>query len=186
MDEGIAQAQRAAELEPLNLKFSDSVAVMYRTAGRYQEAVEKFKKILEMDPNYVPSIGNLAFTYQLTQQYDLWLEGWKKAAALSNDEEDLKVAEEAARIYAKSGYQAALRRILEMHLQLAKRRYVDPADIAGNYASLGDKEQAFAWLDKAYAEKSNGLGYLKLSPELSSLRSDPRYTALEKKMGLPQ
>jgi TolB-like protein/Tfp pilus assembly protein PilF len=186
MDEAISQAQRAAELEPLNLKFSDSVAIMYRTAGRHQEAVEKFKKILEMDPNFVPSIGNLAFTYQLTQQYDLWLQGWKKAAALSNDEEDLKIAEEAARVYAKSGYQATQRRILEMHLQLAKRRYVDPADIAGNYASLGDNDQAFAWLDKAYAEKSNNLGYLKVSSDLTSLRSDPRYAALEKKMGLPQ
>jgi serine/threonine protein kinase/Flp pilus assembly protein TadD len=137
MDEGIAQAQRAAELEPLNLKFSDSVAVMYRTAGRYPEAVEKFKKTLEMDPNYVPSIGNLAFTYQLTQQYDLWLQGWKKPAALSNDEEDLEIAEEAARVYGKLGYPATLRRILEMHLQLAKRRYVDPADICRQLCQPG-------------------------------------------------
>jgi hypothetical protein len=48
-----------------------------------------------------------------------------------------------------------------MQLQLAKRRYVDPAEIAGNYAELGDKDQAFAWLEKAYSEKSNVLGYLK-------------------------
>lgn len=69
---------------------------------------------------------------------------------------------------------------------MAKRRYVDPADIADVYAEVGDKDQAFAWLDKAYAEKSNALGYIRSVPELDGLRSDPRYTALLKKMGLPQ
>ena len=186
MDEAIAQARRAAELEPLNLKYSDSVGVMYRFAGQHDRAIEQFKKTLEMDPNFVPSVGNLAFAYQLTQHYDLWLQGWKKVATLANDSEDLAMAEEAARVYAKSGYQAAMSRIIEMQLQLAKRRYVDPAEIAGNYAELGDKDQAFAWLEKAYSEKSNVLGYLKDASQWRGLHSDPRYAAMLKKMGLPQ
>jgi tetratricopeptide (TPR) repeat protein len=184
--EALAQAKRAAELEPLNLKYSDSVAVMYRDAGQYDQAIEGFKKNLEMDPNYGPSVGNLADTYRMTQHYDLWLQNWGKAAALWKDNEDLAMAEEAARVYAKSGYQAAMKKILEMQLQLTKRRYVDPADIAGTYAVVGDKDQAFAWLDKAYAEESNGLGYIKAWQQLDGLHSDPRYVALLKKMGLPQ
>jgi tetratricopeptide (TPR) repeat protein len=185
-DEAIAEAKRAVELEPLNLKFSDSLAGMYKGAGQYDQAIERYKKNLEMDSNYGPSVYNLAFTYPLTHQYNLWLEGWKKGATLANDHEDLATAEEAARVYAKSGYQATIRRIIELQLQLAKLQYVDPADIAVNYAELGDKDQTFAWLEKAYSEKSNRLGYLKVLHQLDGLHSDPRYVALLKKMGLPQ
>ena len=55
-------------------------------------------------------------------------------------------------MYPKSGYHATIKKIIELYLQLAKRRYVDPADIAFDYADLGDKDQAFAWLEKAYPE----------------------------------
>jgi serine/threonine protein kinase/TolB-like protein/Flp pilus assembly protein TadD len=185
-DEAIAEAKRAAELEPLNLKFSDSVANMYRSAGQYNEAIARYKKILEMDPNYPASHFNLAWTYQQTHQYDLWLQEWKKGARLANDQEQSAIAEEAARVYAKSGYPATIKRIIELKLQLAKREYVDPAEIAFYYADLGDKDQAFAWLDKAYAEKSDLLGFVKVAHDLDGLRSDPRYFALLRKMGLPQ
>jgi serine/threonine protein kinase/tetratricopeptide (TPR) repeat protein len=185
-DEAIAEAKRAAELEPLNLKFSDSVGVVYRSAGQYDKAIEQLEKVLEMDPNYASSVANLAFTYKDTHQYDLWLQEWKKWATLANDNEELAIAEEAARVYGKSGYPATIKKIIELKLQLAKRRYVDPYEIGCLYAEPGDKDQAFAWLEKAYSEKSDGLGYIKLNSELDSLRSDPRYVALLKKMGLPQ
>ena len=90
------------------------------------------------------------------------------------------------RVYAKSGLQATNKRILELQLQLAKRRYVDPAMIGFGFAELGDKDQAFAWLEKAYAEKSDGVVWVKTEPATAGLRSDPRYAALLKKMGLPQ
>jgi TolB-like protein/Tfp pilus assembly protein PilF len=185
-DDAIAEAKRAAELEPLNLKYSDSVAVIYGHARHYDLAIQQYKKTLEMDPNFAPTIYNLGFTYQTTGEYDLWLKTWKKGAQLNNDREDLSMAEETARVYAKSGYRAAIKAWVEHQLQLAKLRYVDPADIAYNYADLGEKDQAFAWLDRAYAEKSNSLGYIKLVPQMDSLRSDPRYAALLKKMGLRQ
>ena len=185
-EEAIPQAKRAVALEPLNLKYNDTVGVMYRDAKQYDEAIESFKKTLEMDPNYPPSNGNLGYTYQLTQHYDLWLEQWKKAASLNDDHEDIAIAEETARAYSKSGYQAAIKKYIELQLQLTKRRYVDPADIAANYADVGDRDQAFAWLQKAYLEKSNNLSYIKVMPQLDGLRSDPRYAALLKKMGLPQ
>jgi hypothetical protein len=64
--------------------------------------------------------------------------------------------------------------------------YIDPAIIAGNYALLGEKDRAFRWLEKACGEKSGGLPYIKSSAFLDSLRSDPRYASLLKRMGLPQ
>jgi serine/threonine protein kinase/tetratricopeptide (TPR) repeat protein len=185
-EEAIAQAKQAVALEPLNLKYNDSLGVMYRDAKQYDKAIERFKKTLEMDPNYPPSNNNLGSAYQLTQEYDLWLEQWKKAATLSDDHEDLAMAEEAVRMYSKSGYQATIKKYIEMQLQLAKRRYVDPFDIACNYADVGDRDKAFAWLGKAYLERSNNLSYIKVAHQLDGLHADPRYAALLKQMGLPQ
>jgi len=186
VSEGIEQAKRAVELEPLNLKYADTLANLYRDARQFDLAIAGYKKNLEMDPNYASSVANLAITYRDSHQYDLWLDEWKKETTISNDPEEQAIAEEAARVYSKSGYPAAVRRIVEMKLQLAKRRYVDPVDIAFEYAELGDKDQAFAWLDKGYAEKSDVVAYVKVAVPLDSLRSDPRYAALLKKMGLPQ
>src|SRR5262249_34937545 len=170
-DDAIAEAKRAVALEPLNLKYNDSLGVIYRDARQYNEAIASFKKNLEMDPNYPPSNSNLAYVYQLTQHYDLWLEQWKKAAILNDDQEDLAMAEEAARVYTRSGYQAAIKRYIELQLQLVNRRYVDPFDIACNYADVGDRDKAFDWLERAYLQKSNNLNYIKMPHQLSRLHS---------------
>jgi tetratricopeptide (TPR) repeat protein len=123
--------------------------------------------------------------YRELHKYDQWIELWKKGAALNQNADEIMMAEEAARIYPKSGYPATVRRLIELQLQISKRSYVDPAEIAINYAELGDKDQAFAWLEKGYAEKSNLMVWIKIIPELDNLRSDPRYAALVKKMGMP-
>ena len=67
----------------------------------------------------------------------------------------------------------------------AKQGYVSPAEFAVAYARLGDKDQAFAWLEKAYAERSPWLGFLKSDPDFDNLRSDPRFAELVKRIGLP-
>jgi len=68
---------------------------------------------------------------------------------------------------------------------LAATRYVSPYSIALVHAGLGDRDQALAWLDKAYAERSDYMAYLKLEPMLDSLRSDRRFVALVERVGLP-
>ena len=139
-----------------------------------------------MDPSYASAYSNITDSNVALHQYDQWLENWKKAATLTGDKDSLEIQEEAARVYAKSGYPAAMRRIIEMKLQLAKRSYVDPAGIAYDYAAAGENDQAFLWLDKAYAESSYGIQQIKPDFAMNALRSDPRYAALLKKMGLPQ
>jgi serine/threonine-protein kinase len=185
-DEAIVQAKRAVELEPINMKAADTLAGVYRDSRRYDLALEQYKKLLDMDPNYTSAVHNLAITYRELHKYDLWLEWSKKGAQLNKEPGEIRMAEEAARVYPKSGYPATVKRIIEIQLELAKQRYVDPAEIALNYAELGDKDQAFAWLDRGYAEKSNLMVWIKIVPEMDHLRSDPRYAALLKKIGLPQ
>lgn len=98
----------------------------------------------------------------------------------------MSIAQDAAGVYAKSGIKAAVAREVELRKQLAKRRYGDPTEIAYLYAQLGDKEQTFAWLDKARAEKSGGLEPVKIVRALDQWHSDPRYIDLLKQLGLPQ
>jgi serine/threonine protein kinase/tetratricopeptide (TPR) repeat protein len=184
--EAIPHLRRAVELDPLNLQYNTNLGQVLGNARQYDESVEQLKRTLEMDPNYSQAHRQLGNEYQNMGKYDLWLQEWKKTASLSNDLEDLAIAEEVARVYSRSGYKASIAREIEMKKQLAKRRYVDPVEFAYSYAEMGDKEQTFAWLEKAFAEKSGGLEVIKIVPALEQWHSDPRYIELLKRMGLPQ
>jgi serine/threonine-protein kinase len=182
--EGISHLRRAVELDPLNLQYNANLGQALGAARQYDAGVEQLKKTLEMDPNFAQAHGQLARIYLNTGKYDLWLEEWKKSTTLYKQADDVAIAEEVARVYAKSGFKPAKLREIEMRKLLAKRRYVDPTDIAYDYADLGDKEQTFVWLDKALADKSGGLEVIKIVPTLDPWRSDPRYLDLLKRMGL--
>jgi len=185
-EEALGEINRAVELDPLNLMFNNNLTQQYQGMGQYELAVAQAKKGIEMDPNFVPQHFNLALVYQDMGKYDLWIEELKKSAALINDPEETAITEEVAKVYAQSGFRAATAKDAELRERLAKRRYVDPGYIAFDYALIGDKEQAFAWLEKAYAEKAGSLQYLKVAHPLDALRPDPRYVNLVKRMGLPQ
>jgi serine/threonine protein kinase/Tfp pilus assembly protein PilF len=185
-EEALSEIKRAAELDPLNLTFNMNLTQQYEAMGQYDLAVAQAKKGIEMDPNFVSQHFELAVVYQDMGQYDLWMEELKKGVALNNDSEETAIADEVARVYAQSGFRAAIATDAELRERLAKRRYVDPGFIAMDYAAIGDKERAFAWLEKAYAEKAGSLQYLKTAHPLDALRSDPRFVNLLKRMGLPQ
>ncbi len=89
-------------------------------------------------------------------------------------------------VYAKSGYRAALRRIVELNLQLAKKRHVDPGDTAMDYAALGQKDQALSGSRKRTLKSQTAFPASRQTPDADRLRSDPRYAALQKEMGLPR
>ncbi len=184
-DDAIAQYKHALSLDPLNLTLNMNLAGIYGGQGEYDRALEEFKKTVEIDPNYAPAHDNVSRLYRDLGKYELWLEEWKKAATLSQDQDDLSICEEVARVYAKSGFRSAQSRHVELLKQFAQRRYFDPAVIGYESAVLGDKEQVFFWLQKAYAEKSGGLQLIKTVKPLEPFRSDPRYIDLIKGMGLP-
>jgi serine/threonine protein kinase/Tfp pilus assembly protein PilF len=184
-EEALVQFRHALELDPLNLTFNTNLGTGYANRRQYDLALDQFKKTIDMDPNYASAHDNLANAYFDMGKHDLWLEEWKKAATLYPDHEQLAINEETARVYAKSGSSAAISRMIELTKQLAQRRYVDPGWIAYYYAALGDKDQTFYWLDKAYSEKAESLQYIKVTKAMDPFRSDPRYIDLLKRMGLP-
>jgi eukaryotic-like serine/threonine-protein kinase len=186
MDEVFKHLRRAVDLDPLNLNGLDNLAEAYIYTGQYAESIEEGKKIVEIDPNFANVHLHLSEAYFLAGKYDLWLEEWQKVATLNNDPEDLARVGAAKSEYTNSGYRGALKRVIAIQEEQAKRMYVDPVLIATNCALLGEKDEAFILLEKAYAEKSSLIGYLKAFREFDSLRSDPRYADLLKRMGLPQ
>jgi eukaryotic-like serine/threonine-protein kinase len=186
LDDAMVHLRRAIEFDPLNLNGLDNLAEAYLYTRQYSEAIGEAKKIVEIDPSFANVHNHLSQAYLYTGKYDLWLEEWGKAATLSNYSEDLAMVKAMKEDYAKSGLRGALLRSAEYQEEESKRQYVDPALIALTYAMLGDKDKAFAQLDKALAQKSVFLTYIKVMPDYDSLRSDPRYAELLKRMGLPQ
>jgi TolB-like protein/Tfp pilus assembly protein PilF len=186
LDDAMVHLRRAIELDPLNLNGLDNLAEAYLYTRQYSEAIGEAKKIVEIDPSFANVHNHLSQAYLYTGKYDLWLEEWEKAATLSNYSEDLAMVKAMKEDYGKSGLRGALLRSAEYQEEESKRQYVDPALIALTYAMLGDKDKAFAQLDKALAQKSVFLTYIKVMPDYDSLRSDPRYAELLKRMGLPQ
>jgi hypothetical protein len=114
------------------------------------------------------------------------MEEFEKYATLSHDPTNVELASAVKSEYQKSGYHAALKKYAEVQVAQSTKFYVDPAYIAVTYGLLGDKDQAFLWLNKGLAEKSNGMETLKAAHGFDGMRSDPRYKELLRRMNLPQ
>ena len=185
-EQALAHFRRAVELDPLSQNAIDNLAGEYNCSKEYDRVIEYSKKNLEIDPAYAKAHQTLAFAYRMKGNYDLWLEEWGKAAALNNDAEDRAIVKAVKQEYVKAGLRGAMQRRVVLEEEEAKRVYVDPAWIASGYAFLGEKDRAFALLEKAYAEKSGFLPNIKCAVDFDSLRTDPRYAGLLKRMGLPQ
>lgn len=142
--------------------------------------------MVEMGPSFASVHGDLAGAYLLTGKYDLWIQESQTEFNLSHQAEYEAIFKEVGKVYGQSGIEAALREWAKQEVELSKRRYEDPAFIGFVYAKAGDKDQAFAWLEKGLKEKSDAIQYLKINHMADSLRSDPRYGEMLKGMGMAQ
>jgi DNA-binding winged helix-turn-helix (wHTH) protein/TolB-like protein/Flp pilus assembly protein TadD len=183
-DEAIAEMRRAQELDPVSLVRITGVAQVLLTARRYDEAIEQCRKALEMDPN-------LGFAHWLLGCAYLWkgmpeqaILAFQKSIPLSGDSPDEPASLGLA--YALSGKSGEARKIMEELKQRSKRKYLSSIIIATLHAALGEKDQAFALLDKAYDERDTLLILLKVEPMFDPLRSDPRFTDLLRRVGFPE
>ena len=183
VDESIASSTRARELDPFSLSISAQRGFLLENARRYDEAIEQLRSIIAMDPNNYQSHWFLGHTYALNKQFDEGVAASRKAVELS--ERAPGALGMLGLVYALAGQRDEANKILNELLELNKRRYVTPAAVANVYIGLGNKDQAFVWLEKAFQERSNYLAYLKVFPVLDPLRSDPRFTDLVHRVGLP-
>jgi eukaryotic-like serine/threonine-protein kinase len=176
-DEAISEAKRARELDPLSLPINENVGDILYLARRYKEAEEQLRKTLELDPNYGVARGTLAKVYEAQGRYE-------EALNLRLASAPPETAAEIRKIFAASGIKGVWRHWLGQRLEQARREYVSPADIALFYARLGERDEAFSWLERAMQERSILFNYLAADARFDNLRPDPRYADLLRRVGL--
>ena len=179
-EEALKHIKKAQELEPLSLPINMTVGWVLLNARQYDQAVEQLRKTLELDPNFILAHHRLGIAYELLGKYDEASAEYAQVIKLSEGRPIGLAA--LARVYALKGQRAeAHKALFELQGDL-KQRYVSPASIAMVYSALGDRDSAFVWLEKAYKEKDGLLARLKVDPRFDSLRSDPRFQELERRV----
>jgi TolB-like protein/tetratricopeptide (TPR) repeat protein len=181
-NEAVTQMEKARELDPLSTRINADLGMAYLSAGRNDEAIAQEQKTLELNPRSVGARWIRGMAYQQKDSFDKAIKDYQSALELSPNNPNILAA--LGHAYASSGNTAAAHKILDTLFVVNKQEHVSPFFFALVYTGLNDKENALQWLEKSYEEKSGSVRYLKMEPRLQSLRNEPRYTALMKKIGL--
>lgn len=181
--ESFDEINKARKLDPLSISINFSLGWRMYMARQYDRAIEQLRNTLEMDPSYELPHLVAGQAYEQKGQFDHAIDELRKAVDLSHGTPMMVSA--LANAYARAGNRAEAEKLLAQLNAEARTHYVSPYYFAIVYAGLGDNETAMNWLEKAWADHSNGLVFLQVEPELDSLRSDPRFVALEKKLDFP-
>jgi len=193
-DEGLAERKLAQELDPLSPVINFEYGLAFYYSRDYDKAIEQLKKTLELDPNFPPAQQFLSAAYGQKGMYSESIAGFKNAIASwsGNGNESGGGSEWSytvaglGYVYAVTGQKEEARAVLEQLKRLSEQHYVAAPSMALICDGLGDKDQAFAWLEKAYGERAFQLQWLNIEPRWDNLRSDPRFADLVRRVGLPQ
>jgi DNA-binding winged helix-turn-helix (wHTH) protein/Flp pilus assembly protein TadD len=184
IEESLMMSKRGLELDPLDLEMNAHLAWHYYFARQYDQMLEQCLQTLEMDANFHETHWFLGWAYVQTAQYAKAVDAFQQAIALSACSPEM--AAELGYAYAAFGKNDEARKILDELKESAGRVYVSPYCRALIHTGLGEKDQAMAWLGKAYQERVTMLIYLGRQPQFDALRSDPRFADLLQRVGLPQ
>ena len=178
MQEGMIEHQRAQELDPAG----DSLSNSFVLNRQYDQAIEFLKKQVEIEPNNGGNHFRLSEAYGLQGRYEESIRELQQAGLLYGYKE---AAEGLGRAYAKAGYKGAIRYYLTA-MEEAYAQGQHRADrIAVYYMRLGDKDEAFKWLQKSYDSHEADMTTLKADHDWDPLRSDPRFKELIRRVGIP-
>jgi TolB-like protein/Tfp pilus assembly protein PilF len=185
-EEGLALGRHAVELEPLSLRINHGLARDFFFAREYDRAIDQFRRTLELDPNYPPAHEWLGNVYEKKGMQGEAVAEWGKALSLSGAGEQASSLE---RTYTASGFEGAVRALAQQRIETLNERvkrgeYVPAFEYVLAYTRMGDKEQAFAWLDKAVAERNELALNIRVNPLYDRLRDDPRFQDIVRKSGL--
>ncbi|HXJ92816.1 MAG TPA: tetratricopeptide repeat protein [Terriglobia bacterium] len=182
--ESVAASKRALAINPVDLPLNEHLAWVYIMARQYDLAVDQCRKTLEMDPDFALAHRRLGETYEYQGKYPEAIAEFQKALELSGGAIVYKAL--LGQAYALSGRREDAERSLRELMQLSRERYISSTLIAAIYLDLGEHDQAFHWLDKAYEERSDLLTYAKVDPTFDGLHSDPRWAGLLERLKLEQ
>ena len=177
-DEALRESERARQLAPLSLIIAADNGMIFYYSRQYDRAEKGLNAVLEMEPTF-PRAHMVKYVYVETGQF---------AKALADIDKYSPHSTPWERVYVlgRAGHAAEAEQALEGLKQLNHSHPIDPAAFAWAYVGMGKKNEALAWLDKAYGQHSNIIDTLKVDPAWDPLRSDPRFQALVQRVGLMQ
>jgi serine/threonine protein kinase len=177
--EAIAEASRARELDPISGQIWLQYARAYFYARQYDQSVQAFRQSLDVNSNFWPLHVFLGQVYEQQGLYPQALAELHKAEGPT-----LLAKSSIAHVYAVSDRKQEAEQILSELLLRSKAAYLPPTYLARIYAGLGDKDQAFSWLERAYTARDSHLEFIAVEPWCDPLRSDPRFADLLRRTNL--
>lgn len=182
VEEALTESKRALDLDQLSQVTNLHLGWHYIYSRQYDLAIDQLRKTLELDPTYGYAYWYIGRAYEQQGKFAEALQTLRKAQDLLKG--NTAVAADIAHLSAISGDKPAALRILEQLKKTPQGTYVSPVEIALIYLALERKAEALQWLEKGYVERSDLLVYLNVDPRLDSLRSDPRFQDLLRRVGL--
>jgi TolB-like protein/Tfp pilus assembly protein PilF len=182
IEESLAESKRALELDRLGLIINAHLGWHYLYSNEPDLAIEQFERTLELDPSYGLAHWYLGQAFNRKEMYGEALTELKKAKGLLK--QNVGVEADIACTNALAGKESAARKILHELNQLSERKYVSSYHFALIYSALGARDQAFGCLARAWEERSDMMVHLGIDARLESLRHDPRFFDLLKRMAL--
>jgi serine/threonine protein kinase/tetratricopeptide (TPR) repeat protein len=181
-DEAVAEGKRTLQLDPLSIPANRQLGYTFYFARQYDQAIEQLRRTLELDPNFIPALTSLGSAYLQKSMYREGIAEFEKALAISPG--NTQALWRLGYAYAVTGRRAEAQKVLD---ELLKKKYVPAFTMAIIYTGLGQKDQAFKWLEKSYEEHDSGpFSFVKVYPIFDPLRSDPRFADLLRRMNLQQ
>jgi eukaryotic-like serine/threonine-protein kinase len=175
-EEAIAEAQRAHELDPLNLLTYTVVGDTLFYARRFEDSLTPYRKCLELDPTFGAGHTDLARSLeQLGRAHEAIVEFVRGTAGPDGQP---RPSSGLAILYARDGRLNDARATMQAVEELSQKQFVSPYGIASFYAVIGENDRALDWLEKAYSERDGTLVWLKVHPRLDGLRGEPRFRDL--------
>jgi len=186
--EAIEEGNRARQLDPLSPIIGYAQAEAYTYSRQYDKAIEIDRKVIADNPAFGVAHLGVALAYWGERNYPQVIQESQIYAQLSGDKNYAEYAAALDSGFRSGGWPSAAHKGIEVLLAQykAKTNYLAPYQIAELYADIGDKDHAFEWLNTAYQEHCVYLVILRVDPAFDSLRSDPRYAELVRKIGFPQ
>jgi len=188
VDQGLAEAQRSQELDPLSAFIRSTYCMDLMLARRYEKARQKCQEALELDPQYYHADCHLAQIDESTGKYDQSFAEFEKCAIAAGEPPARLAAMKQS--FQRGGIKALWRKQLELSLEQNisnKDRYYDVEDtyqVAALYSLLGEPDSAIAWLQKAYNDRSILFDWVRVDPSFDSIRSDSRFVELLRRANL--
>ena len=182
-EESIREAEAAQMIDPLSLGINVNLGWQYLRAGRLEQALSQLEKTDELRSGFWGVHWARGHYYRRKGEYDRAIEAFEKAEGAGGGY-TLPMTD-LGYTYAIAGRSAEAREILDRLKALAEKSYVSPYNMATVHVGLGEIDETFAWLEKAFESRSRSMAWLNVAREYDGLRSDPRFTSLVERVGLP-